>query len=121
MEGTWQALDGHGHVASEEIWQRHDGRLLGQGRVLDHGLLRGSEWLEISAETGQVVYTAWPHGQDPVAFPMVDAGEQSARFQNPEHDFPQALDYRRSGDALRVDIRGAEGAHMVVEWTLAAD
>ncbi len=121
MEGHWQALDEHGHASSEEIWRVHDGRLMGSGRSYDRGLLRGTEWLEIAELDGQIVYTAWPQGQDPVGFVLLDAGEQVAVFQNLQHDFPQVLDYRREGDRLRADLRGRDGAHLVIEWDLASD
>ena len=50
----------------------------------------------------------------PVAFKLVQSGESSARFENRAHDFPQRIEYRRAGQALRAEIAGPRGSKEVV-------
>ena len=64
------------------------------------------EFLRISKIAGLATYLAQPGGSPPVAFTRTDGGEDWVRFENPQHDFPQRVEYRRSGQALQATITG---------------
>ena len=43
---------------------------------------------------GNLVFTAWPEGQDTASFVMVNIADDEIVFENREHDFPQRIIYR---------------------------
>lgn len=63
----------------------------------------------------QVHFIARPVGQEPATFRLVRHGAQEAVFENPEHDFPNRIRYRREGETLFARIEGREGRS--AEWT----
>lgn len=48
-------------------------------------------------------------GQSAASFPLVRLSGQEAVFENPQHDFPQRVIYRRDGDRLTGRIEGRIG------------
>ena len=61
-----------------------------------------------------------PAGQAEASFPLVRLGAAEADFENPAHDFPQRVIYRRDGELLRARIEGTragrvEGADFPME------
>ena len=61
----------------------------------------------IRAEGGKLVYTALPSGQKEASFTSAQVTDSSLTFENPAHDFPQRIIYRRRGvDALVARIEG---------------
>lgn len=61
-------------------------------------------------------YIAQPGGKPPTAFKRTAGGETWARFENPDHDFPQRIEYRREGDRLHAEVagRGKNGEEAVL-------
>jgi hypothetical protein len=75
------------------------------------------ERLEIACVDGMVVYTAWPEGQAMARFPATVLDRSGAVFENPAHDFPTRIEYRRDGDALSAEVSGeVDGAMRVESW-----
>jgi len=58
---------------------------------------------------GQIAFIAHPSGQSEASFPLVRLSGQEAVFENPQHDFPQRVIYRRDGELLTGRIEGSEG------------
>jgi hypothetical protein len=48
------------------------------------------------------------HNALPVAFTLVDCGEDHAVFTNPEHDFPRRIEYRLAGNGMDVHVSDGE-------------
>ena len=63
-------------------------------------------WCTDSGGTCVQNYIAQPGGQPPTHFARTDGGENWVRFENPEHDFPQRIEYRRDGDRLYTEVAG---------------
>jgi len=109
--GHWCAsLDG---ASAEEVWQPpEDGVYVGAGRTRDHGN-DSMEYLRIAEVDGVQSYIAQPAGQPPTPFKRTAGGESWVRFENPDHDFPQRIEYRREGDMLHAEIAGPnkDGEH----------
>ena len=101
---------------SEEIWTDADGALMtGMNRTVRADGRTNFEFLRI--EFGPpAVYIAQPSGGAAVAFPLVEHGDQSALFSNPDHDFPTHIAYSRDGDVLTARIWGADGESQALEW-----
>jgi hypothetical protein len=56
---------------------------------------------------GQLAYEAHPSGQPSTVFLSKTVGDAEVLFENPAHDFPQRVGYRRAGpDALHAWIEG---------------
>lgn len=105
LEGTWAKTTSTS--TTEEVWTlNHGWSLRGVGRTL-HGTSEVSrEIMSIEPRGERFVYVAQVPGQGPVEFALQDRGSEWARFENPEHDFPQRIEYRRSGKRLRAEISG---------------
>ncbi len=67
---------------------------------------------------GTQSYIAQPGGRPPTAFRRTAGGERWVRFENPEHDFPRRIEYRREGDALHAEIAGPDenGKEIVISF-----
>lgn len=109
-ELAWLAGDWCGDEAGElieESWLApRGGELLGLSRTTREGQVVAFEFLRIAVVKGVPTYLAQPGGRAPTAFTRSDSGEQWMRFENPAHDFPQRIEYRRTGDTLRAEIAG---------------
>jgi hypothetical protein len=60
-----------------------------------------------AAEDGAVVYAAQPSRQAATSFRSTHVSDTLVVFENPQHDFPQKIQYQRVGaDSLRASIAG---------------
>jgi hypothetical protein len=65
------------------------------------------ELVVITEQNGRLAYEAHPSGQPSATFLSTTVSETSIVFENPEHDFPQRVGYRRDGtDLLQAWIEG---------------
>ena len=114
MSGQWRTQDG----ATEEAWTApRGGMMLGIGRTVRDNIAREYEFLRLQAGAdGVPVYWASPNGVAPVGFRLTEAGPSSATFDNPAHDYPQRIRYRRDGDALVATISAIDDSH-ATSWT----
>ena len=121
MAGHWTSPP-QAHPASEELWlPPRGGIMVGVNRTMTSADQASFEYLRIEQRPGGVVYVASPGGAPPTEFRLTQASATSATFENPEHDFPKRLVYRREGDALvaRVDAGSAAPEHgFELRWTL---
>lgn len=121
MAGHWsRTQDG---VQYEEAWLGpRGGTMLGLNRTAAKDRTRSTEQLRIFEDEGEIWYEASPSGQATTRFRLTSANGNRVVFENPEHDFPQVIEYARDGDALRAVIRGAnaDGTTTEIEfgWTL---
>lgn len=85
---------------------------VGQADLLRQAV-RAFEHLRLHAREGRLTYTAIPSGQRETAFVSTTVSDTVLVFENPQHDFPQRIAYRRVGaDSLsaRVEGPGPDGA-----------
>ncbi len=106
MSGHWCGRMGADFI--EERWlPARGGMLIGVGRTT-----RGARTLEfefmrvVLAPDGQPSYIAQPNGGPAVEFKRVSGGADWVRFENPAHDFPTQVEYRRTGNHLHAHIAG---------------
>ena len=107
LAGTWISdVDG---TRVEERWTAPaGGAMLSTSRTLRGGRMVAFEFLRIVARSGTLVYVAQPGGRPPTDFTLTTSGPGYAVFENPSHDFPKRLSYRRTGPTLQVDVDGDE-------------
>jgi hypothetical protein len=114
MSGHWITAD----AATEEDWTApRGGIMLGTGRTVHDGTLREYEFIRLQAGAdGVPIYWGSPNGATPVGFRLTRAGASSATFDNPDHDYPQRIRYRRDGAALVATISAIDDSH-ATSWT----
>lgn len=82
------------------------GEMMGLARSLKDGRVVSFEFLRIAELEGKLTLVAQPGGRPPTMFALAERGAHWARFENPQHDFPTRIEYRREGDALAAEISG---------------
>lgn len=109
MAGCWQG--GDAQTSMEEVWMRAGGgTMLGSARVLAGGKSVFSEFVEVAEKpNGLVMTVALGIGKPGVSFPRIAAGPDEVVFENPTHDFPQRIRYRRQADgSVMARVEGVE-------------
>jgi Domain of unknown function (DUF6265) len=112
LSGCWEQAAGSRLV--EEQWTRpRGGLMLGAGRTLRGDTLVEYEQTRIFEQGGRLVYGANPSGQAPAEFESIELSDSSVTFENPTHDFPQRVIYRRHGaDSLLGRVEGMRGGSL---------
>lgn len=111
ISGDWQTAAG-GRAQIEEHWtQPAGGSLLGMSRTVAGGKTAEFEFLRIEQREDGIHYVAQPKGRCPQTdFRLTRGTDQEAVFENPAHDFPKRIIYRKTAeDALTASIDGGEG------------
>jgi hypothetical protein len=84
---------------NEEQWMKPaGGSVLGMSRTVRGGRTTEFEFLRIAEVDGSLAYIAKPSGQAEATFPVKTLTDREVVFENPSHDFPQRVIYRRNGD-----------------------
>ncbi len=105
MTGHWCSDNGSEHI--EEIWtSASGGMLLGMAKTTKGDRVVAFEFLRIVTVDSVPSYIAQPGGAAATPFRWTAGGSDWARFENPEHDFPKRIEYRRTGDTLKADTAG---------------
>lgn len=120
LSGTWRSEPG-AEPRTVEHWLPPDGgTMLGVNRTVTDGRTVFFEYLRIEARGDDLVYLASPLGRDPpTEFRASDRGPTWIAFENPAHDYPQRIEYRREGDRLSMTISGQEdGTPESSTWTM---
>ncbi|MGQ4661020.1 DUF6265 family protein [Lysobacter sp. F6437] len=111
LAGTWQRTDLPAGRSGYERWTPDDGGLSGVGVAMQGGDTVFEETLRIELRDGTVVYIAEvAHNPAPVVFRLARIDQDGFVFENPAHDFPKVIAYRREGDRLSVRVSAGEKA-----------
>lgn len=105
MAGDWCAVSGE--MRFEERWtDAAGGRMYAVARSFKGAELTGFEFLRIEAANGSLAYIAQPGGKPPTTFALSERDEQRVVFSNPQHDYPQRIEYWRDGSGLHARVSG---------------
>ena len=105
LAGHWCGGDG-GRVIDEVWLTEKGGVLLGMSRTIRDGKAESHEFMRIVVDGDRIAFHVQPNGVPATVFSMVERDATGIRFENPAHDFPNRIDYRRSGDRLDASISG---------------
>ena len=116
LSGSWETAAGERWT--EEVWVApRGGVMMGLSRSGQGETVREFEYIRLQAGAdGVPVYWASPGGGPAVGFRLVESEATSATFENPAHDFPQRIHYRRDGDRLFATISARDGSN-AMSWT----
>ncbi len=108
MAGAWEGTMGKASI--EEHWTHPaGGTLFGVSRTVVAGQTVAFEFLRIETRADGIFYVAQPGGRPPTDFKLTRLEKQEAVFENPEHDFPQRIRYRKNADGtLDARVEGQE-------------
>lgn len=113
LQGHWCSDAGDEQI--EEYWlEPSAGESVGISRTMTEGSMTSFEYMRITNKGPDTLFTAQPGGSTPTVFTATDSGKDWLVFENPEHDFPQRIEYRREADRLlaRISGPGEGGAEM---------
>ena len=110
LPGCWAGQDGSAAAGATEMWTAPQaGRMLGLGQTV-RGTRSSFEFLRIERGEQGVDYVAQPGGRPPVRFASIAIAPGRVEFVNPQHDFPQRIEYAREGDSLRAELSTTDRA-----------
>lgn len=100
LAGCWEQRSA-ARVTQEQWMAPAGGSMHGMSRTVAGASTRAWEWLRIAPHEGRLSYIALPSGQKETAFAATAITDTLAVFENPAHDFPQTISYRRvSADSV---------------------
>jgi len=115
MSGCWAVQ--MGPLTIEEQWSRPAGGImLGASRTLKADKAVFHEFIRIEEREGAILYTPRVGGSSkPVSFKLLQVTANEVVFENPAHDFPQRIIYRRTADGLPARIEGTKNGKTMAE------
>jgi hypothetical protein len=111
ISGDWQTAPG-GRAQIEEHWTTAaGGTMMGMSRTVAGEKTVEFEYLRIEQRADGIYYVAHPQARCPgTDFKLTKASATEAVFENPQHDFPKRVIYRKTADdSLTASIDGGEG------------
>jgi len=95
--GEWQSSSGEKTI-HERWWPQPPGAMEGVGRTMVDETVQLEERLRLEMRGDSLHYVADVSvNPDAVAFSLASCDEHQWTFENPAHDFPQRILYRRTG------------------------
>jgi hypothetical protein len=120
MAGCWRGPSGDGTTIEEYYTPPTDNLMLGVSRYTKTARVVSYEFSTIAREGTDIVLTPRPSGQEPAPFRLTRLDSAGAVWENPAHDFPTLIAYRRGpGDSLiaRIEGPGRDGTRSM-EWRM---
>jgi len=110
LHGCWD-LKQNGRHTMEQWSPPEGGTMIGMSRSVADGVTKEFEFLMIREGTdGRLEYVARPSGQAMAIFTSIRTSADEVVFENPQHDFPTRIIYRRNPDgSLLAAIEGDRG------------
>lgn len=111
IAGAWQTAPG-GRRQIEEHWTAvAGGSMMGVSRTIAGDKTVEFEYLRIEQRADGIYYVAHPKARCPgTDFKLTRASATEAVFENPQHDFPKRIIYRKTDDGLTASIDAGEGS-----------
>ena len=105
IAGCWDFTRNNRHVV--EHWMPVEGgTMMGMSRTVVGGKTTAWEFLMIRGGPKGLEYVAKPSGQGEAVFTAATASPTEVVFENPAHDFPKKIIYKRDGDSMTASTEG---------------
>jgi hypothetical protein len=105
LSGCWQHSAGSRTVT--EFWLPPDGgTMIGVSRTVNAGKTVAHEFLLLRVGSQGIEYVATPSGQAETVFTATRVAAGEAVFENPAHDFPTRITYRKTDGGVVATIDG---------------
>jgi hypothetical protein len=117
LAGSWCAMDEDQLI--EETWMLPQAEeAIGMSRSVQSGRQVTFEFMRIAKIEGKDTLFAQPNGEPPTMFTRTDGGADWIRFENPKHDYPTRIEYRKTKSGLHAEIGGpgAENKEEVIPY-----
>lgn len=120
LAGAWE----HATTQARQVerWSPPEGTMmLGTGHLVRAGRTEFFEFLRVEARADGLVLVAQPAGGAPVEFRRTRCAAGEVRFENPTHDFPRSIAYRRTANGrleVRVEGPGRDGGTTGQEYVM---
>lgn len=121
MAGCWRGDGGVDRVIEEQWTAANSDVMLAMTRYLDEhdGHTLGWEFSRIVADSAGVTLVPAPRGNAQGRFRLTSSRPGEARFEDPSHDYPRRITYRRADpQTLSVFLDGGEGSNQAREFRL---
>lgn len=114
LTGCWRSTSTSPNVITERWSPIAGNMMMGVSQTVNGNTTVEFEYMRIAQDGANVFYIAKP-SQNPgeTSFRLIRLAGQEAVFENPEHDFPQRVVYRRNGDNLTGRIEGNNNGRMM--------
>lgn len=111
LSGCWTY--NNKETGSGEYWMPPaGGTMFAVSRIVKDSQTVAFEYLKIvTTDSGSLALIATPSGQDAARFDLLNLSDDEVVFENPEHDFPQRILYRLTGNQLLGRIEGKSSGH----------
>jgi hypothetical protein len=121
LAGCWEFRRGTRHV-TEQWMAPAGGTMLGLSRTVSGDKTTEYEFIVIREAAGKLEYVAKPSRQPEAIFTSVRVTAEEAIFENPQHDFPTRIHYRRqpAGGVLATIEGTINGSRRAIEYPYAA-
>jgi len=124
LVGHWESENSQ--LIINESWHRvSDKTFEGAGETFSvkKNKIVSSETLRIVEMSGEIFYLAKvPSNDSPVAFKLTDCTENTAVFENSQHDFPKKISYQyEQNKGITVFVSGENGEGFLIEYTSVKD
>ena len=106
LAGCWEQRSPN-RVTMEMWMPPAGGTMMGASRTTAGGATRAYEQLRLHTAGDTLIYTALPSGQRQADFRSTSITSTELVFENPAHDFPRKIQYRKVGaDSLIARVEG---------------
>lgn len=105
ISGCW-ALTQNGRHVVEQWTAAEGGTIVGLSRTVANDKTKEWEFLIVREGAKGLEYVAKPSGQAEATFTSTHVSANEVVFENPAHDFPTRIIYKRDGDALAASVEG---------------
>ena len=108
LAGCWEMNNEKRGMVITEMWMKPSGdAMVGVGRTIKSGKLADFEFLRIVEDANGLSYISRPSAnKEDTTFKMIRSSADEIVFENPTHDFPQRIMYKRSGEKMNARIEG---------------
>lgn len=100
LAGTWESTN---NIKFYEKWELlNDSTMRGLGFSINNGDTIYDEQLYLQRIEEKISYVAivWKQNHaEPILFPLVEAGRKEFVFENPSHDYPNRIIYKKTSDS----------------------